>query len=178
VVSHKKDHSVVTDVDDAAQSHVLSAISASYPDHAVVAEETVAVPEVHAGLKDARYVWVIDPVDGTRNYAAGFPVFATAIGVLDRGVLQGVVREHARGDLYALEPAAGRRATANPFTYMNTQSIPTFCWDSPPARTPSLSPWCSTGPPSAVTCFATWVRRRRTSPWWLPARWRAHSVGG
>jgi myo-inositol-1(or 4)-monophosphatase len=114
-VSHKKDHSVVTDVDHEAQNHILSAISRSYPDHAVVAEETVAVPEVHAGFKDARYVWVIDPVDGTRNYVAGFPVFATAIGVLDRGVpVVGVVREHGRGDLYCARAGCGATCNGEP----------------------------------------------------------------
>lgn len=111
-ISHKQDKSVVTDVDQEIQDRILSAIAAEYPHHAVLAEETVARPGAHASVKEARYVWVIDPLDGTRNYVAGFPLFSTGIGVLDRGTpVVGVVREHGRGDLYVAR--AGQGATRN-----------------------------------------------------------------
>jgi myo-inositol-1(or 4)-monophosphatase len=114
-VAHKADESVVTDADHQIQAHILSAIGRRYPDHAVCAEETVALPGAHACVTDARYVWVIDPLDGTRNYVAGFPVFATAIGVLDKGSpVVGVVREHGRGDLYSAKVGGGAVRNGEP----------------------------------------------------------------
>ncbi|MBI1825655.1 MAG: hypothetical protein HY287_09510 [Planctomycetes bacterium] len=94
-VSFKRDGSVVTALDRAIQELIVSRIAERYPGHGVCAEEKLSKPEAHAPLKSARFVWVIDPLDGTRNFALGFPCFATAIGVLDRGVpVAAVVHEH------------------------------------------------------------------------------------
>jgi myo-inositol-1(or 4)-monophosphatase len=93
--SLKSDASLVTETDHAIQAMILDAIAASYPDHAVVAEEQIADPARHADRASARYCWVIDPLDGTRNYVSAMPCFATSIAVLDRGVpVVGVVVEH------------------------------------------------------------------------------------
>lgn len=91
----KMDLTVVTDVDHEIQAHILDGIAQSFPDHAVIAEEKVQTPGAHANVGDARYCWVIDPLDGTRNYALGFACFATSIAVLDRGEpVVAVVVEH------------------------------------------------------------------------------------
>ncbi|MCH7807669.1 MAG: inositol monophosphatase [Planctomycetes bacterium] len=94
-ISRKADQSVVTETDHAIQAHIVGAIADTYPDHAVVAEETISEGHAHKDPTQARYCWVIDPLDGTRNYAVGFPCFSTAIAVLDRGEpIVGVVAEH------------------------------------------------------------------------------------
>lgn len=112
VVSRKADRSVVTETDHAMQATILGAIADTYPEHAVRAEETVARPDAHADPTDARFCWVVDPLDGTRNFAAGLPWFATSIAVLDRGrPIVGVVREHGTGITYAA--TAGGGATVN-----------------------------------------------------------------
>lgn len=109
-VGRKSDGSLVTDADRTAQQHILQAIAARFPDHAVCAEESVSLPEAHATLNESRYVWVIDPLDGTRNFVAGFPCVATSIAVLDHGMpIVGVVREHNLGVTYSA--AAGQGAT-------------------------------------------------------------------
>jgi myo-inositol-1(or 4)-monophosphatase len=111
-VSRKADDSVVTETDHAIQEHTLGAIGAAYPDHAVCAEEKVSHPERHAERTSARYCWVVDPLDGTRNYAAGFPCFSTSIAVLDRGApVVGLVLEHNLNHLYASVRGSG--ATLN-----------------------------------------------------------------
>jgi len=109
-VSRKTDDSLVTETDHAIQRHILQAIAEVYPDHAVCAEETVAQPDAHADRTKARYCWVIDPLDGTRNYAAGLPCFSTSIAVLDRGEpMVGVVAEHNLGHVYSVVRSGGAK---------------------------------------------------------------------
>jgi myo-inositol-1(or 4)-monophosphatase len=108
----KPDNSLVTETDYAIQELILGAVGKAYPDHAVVAEETMSKPGAHADPVKARYCWVVDPLDGTRNYIAGFPCFATSIAVLDRGLpIVAVVAEHNLGQQYA--GARGGGATLN-----------------------------------------------------------------
>jgi len=85
VASMKADESVVTDADHAVQQHILDRIAANYPGHAIVVEETVKQPERHREFTAAEWCWVIDPIDGTRNYARGIPCFAVSIGLLHNG---------------------------------------------------------------------------------------------
>lgn len=105
---YKSDHSVVTETDHLVQEQLVRAIHESFPDHAVLGEESLP-----GGLKEpspahTRLCWVIDPIDGTRNFVTGFPCYATSIAVLDRGQpLVGVVAEHALGDLYRAARGAG-----------------------------------------------------------------------
>lgn len=110
-VRRKPDDSVVTQTDHALQRRMVSEIQRAFPDHAIVAEET-RIDAATLDRRTSRFVWVIDPLDGTRNYAVGFPCFATAIAVLEQGrPVVGVVREHNMHRTYAA--AAGRGATVN-----------------------------------------------------------------
>lgn len=107
-VSRKADNSIVTEADHAVQAHVLSEIAAAYPDHAICAEETVRRPQAHAAREAARFTWVVDPIDGTRNFAASLPCYATAIAVLDGGVpIVGVIYEHNLARLFAATAGGG-----------------------------------------------------------------------
>jgi myo-inositol-1(or 4)-monophosphatase len=111
----KADDTVVTETDHAIQGRILGAIAEAYPDHAVFAEETVRRPEAHAGIPQARYCWVIDPLDGTRNYAAGFPCFSTSIAVLDRGrPITAVVYEHQLKRLHTAVAGEGAKLNDRP----------------------------------------------------------------
>ena len=71
----------VTEADLRIEEFLREEIAREFPDHGVVGEES----EESAGSKDADYVWVIDPVDGTANFAAGVPFYAVSIGLLYRG---------------------------------------------------------------------------------------------
>ncbi len=70
----------VTAVDRAVEARLAAYVAERFPGHAVLGEEEGAEP---AG--DAEWVWVVDPVDGTRNFVAGLPLFAVSVGVLRRG---------------------------------------------------------------------------------------------
>ena len=71
----------VTNVDREVQADLVRAISQAYPDHGIVGEED----EDAGGGAAPDYVWVLDPLDGTKNFMNGLPVFASSIGVLYRG---------------------------------------------------------------------------------------------
>lgn len=79
-VSSKEDGSLVTEVDHQIESFLCEKIAHHFPGHRIVAEEGAR----HSGNDE--YVWVIDPIDGTRAYASGLPVWGLSIGILRRGV--------------------------------------------------------------------------------------------
>ncbi len=106
--SHKPDRSVVTEADHAVQRNIVAAVSEQYPQHAFFTEETLETPNAYPDRGSARYCWVIDPIDGTRNFVAGFACFGTSIGVLDRGVpVVAVVVEHNLGHVYTAIAGGG-----------------------------------------------------------------------
>ncbi|MBN1491932.1 MAG: hypothetical protein JXA69_18615 [Phycisphaerae bacterium] len=114
-VSLKADDSPVTDADHAVQAHILNAIAAVYSDHAVVTEETVAQPERHAAFASAEFCWVVDPIDGTRNYARHAANFAVSIAVLERGTpIIGVVYDVMTDRMYSGRAGAGACCDGTP----------------------------------------------------------------
>jgi myo-inositol-1(or 4)-monophosphatase len=104
-VEHKSRRDVVTDVDFRSEALVIEAIRARYPDDGILAEESGRHEGRATGSGDgetAGRTWVIDPLDGTVNYANGIPYYSVSIGLADGGhPVAGVVLDPARGDLYA-----------------------------------------------------------------------------
>ena len=102
-VDYKSKRDVVTDADYASERLAIDAIKARYPGDAILAEESGE----HAGVlrDDGSHngrTWVIDPLDGTVNYANGIPYYCVSIGlVVDDVPTVGVVLDPARDDLYA-----------------------------------------------------------------------------
>jgi myo-inositol-1(or 4)-monophosphatase len=97
---------LVTDGDRASEALIAGAIRSRFPDHRILAEEG------STGGDASPYRWIIDPVDGTTNFAHGLPAFAVAIGVERAGMLQaGVVYNPAGEELFAA--ARGLGATLN-----------------------------------------------------------------
>jgi myo-inositol-1(or 4)-monophosphatase len=98
----KDDQSYVTKADGEAEEAIVSFICERYPDHGVVGEEGTSKNP------DARYQWVIDPLDATRNFSNGIPVFAVSIALIEDGKpLVGVVYNPATESLYAAERGKG-----------------------------------------------------------------------
>jgi myo-inositol-1(or 4)-monophosphatase len=100
-MSYKSAKDVVTEVDRRAEELILNYIRKQYPDHNILAEEGGAIT---AEQGNSPYTWVIDPLDGTANYAADLATSCVSIGVAegDRMVL-GVVYNPFRDELFVAE---------------------------------------------------------------------------
>ncbi len=77
-VAHKGPIDLVTDADHASEAYVLAEIARRFPDHAVLSEEA------GRGGGDGPWRWVVDPLDGTTNFAHGVPHYAVLIAVQER----------------------------------------------------------------------------------------------
>ncbi len=107
--TRKADDSPVTQADHAAQAAILDAIAREFPLHAVLTEETVVSPRRHAPPSAADYCWIIDPIDGTRNFSRGIPHYATSVAVMRGGrSVAGAIRDAAARR--TISAAAGRGA--------------------------------------------------------------------
>lgn len=95
-VEAKADASPVTEVDRAVEKLLRERLRAAQPDHGILGEEFGA-----EGL-DREHVWVLDPIDGTRSFVAGKPLFGTLIGLARGGQpLLGVIDHPATGERWA-----------------------------------------------------------------------------
>ncbi|WYL96047.1 MAG: inositol monophosphatase family protein [Gloeotrichia echinulata IR180] len=98
---------LVTAADKASEAVVLEILRRHFPDHSILAEESGKL-----GNQDNEFLWAIDPLDGTTNFAHQYPCFAVSIGLLINGVPQvGVIYDPFRDELF--RGAAGLGATRN-----------------------------------------------------------------
>lgn len=105
-IEYKGAVDLVTEFDRRSEAHILERIHTVYPEHQVRAEET------GRSGRASEHEWLVDPLDGTVNFAHGFPIFAVSLALTRRGELQmGVVYDPMRDELFAAE--LGRGATLN-----------------------------------------------------------------
>ncbi len=105
-ISYKQKSDIVTDADRRSEAMIIEGIRRHFPDHAIVAEE--------GGGKEtgSDYCWYVDPLDGTTNFAHGFPVYCVTLALACRDeVIAGVVYDPNREEMFAAERGAG--ATLN-----------------------------------------------------------------
>lgn len=115
VAERKHDRSLVTEADRAVQAHILKTVAEKYPDHAVLAEEAIHRPGRHTPIADAEFCWIIDPIDGTRNFYRQLSSFTTSIAVARAGrPVVAAVYDPNTDELYAA--AEGRGAALNGIT--------------------------------------------------------------
>ena len=94
----KKDGTRVTDVDEAISKEIFDFLSANFPEDDYCSEESAETPEPVA-LK-GEFTWVLDPVDGTNNYAVGVPECGISLGLLRHGVpVYGFIYDYGRDNL-------------------------------------------------------------------------------
>ena len=109
-VTTKGDINLVTEADIAAENLIIERIRSYYPQHGILAEESGEAILVSG--KRSEWKWIIDPLDGTTNYAHGYPCFAVSIGLEHAGELViGVVYDPMRDEMCAAE--RGQGATLN-----------------------------------------------------------------
>jgi myo-inositol-1(or 4)-monophosphatase len=108
-IVHKSEKDVVTEADHLSEEAILEMIGAAFPGDAFLAEESGASGVV------ADRLWVIDPLDGTVNYANGIPFFAVSIGLVISGEpVLGVVLDPSRDELFAATRGGGAHLDGHP----------------------------------------------------------------
>ena len=96
-VEAKADHSPVTPADRQVETAIRTALAKNFPDHTVIGEE-------YGGVPDKDFCWVIDPIDGTRSFIIGKPLFGTIIGLFYRTTpLCGLIDMPILGECYRTE---------------------------------------------------------------------------
>lgn len=90
----------VSFVDHEAEERIVARIRATFPDHAILAEEAATADGARAGaVPDDGWIWIIDPLDGTTNFLHRYPMYAASVAVAFRGELQaGAVMNGASGE--------------------------------------------------------------------------------
>ncbi len=106
-VSNKEGiNNLVTEIDHKSEEVIFSVIKESFPDHHILSEESGDI------FQDSSYKWIIDPIDGTVNYANGIPICCVSIGIEKEGkMILGAVYNPFINELFFAERGAG--ATLN-----------------------------------------------------------------
>lgn len=120
-IERKNPINLVTDADHAAEQCIIDLIRRRFPGHRTLAEERGAGLDVGAR---SPYRWVIDPLDGTTNFAHGFPVYAVSIGVeCDGQLLVGAVYDPTRQELFTAEIDRGAYLNGRPIRVSETAQL-------------------------------------------------------
>ncbi len=110
---------LVTEADKLSETAILNIIKKQFPEHLILAEESG-----HFGNNKSRYLWAIDPLDGTTNYAHGYPVVAVSIGLLIDGIPQvGVVYNPLRNELFTGAKGFGATLNHQPISVSQTLEL-------------------------------------------------------
>lgn len=116
----KKPNDFVTEVDLASEQAIVHALLAQFPDHGVRTEESA---QTH-GHVHARYLWIVDPLDGTTNFIHGYPNYAVSIALsIDGRIDHGVVLDVCSGDLFHASRGQGAWCNAMPIRVDTGRSL-------------------------------------------------------
>jgi myo-inositol-1(or 4)-monophosphatase len=109
---------LVTEVDLAAEDLIVGRIRKAFPLHEILAEER------HSDVSEGSIRWVIDPLDGTTNYAHGYPAFSVSIGLEISGTVEwGAVFDPLREELYTARRGFGACCNEKPLCVSGVQSL-------------------------------------------------------
>jgi len=115
----KGEHDLVTEADRASEKFVIERLHAHFPTHSIVAEESGG----HAG-ESAEYCWYVDPLDGTTNFAHGFPMYNVTLALEKAGeIIAGVIFDPERNEMFACELGAGAWLNNRPIHVSRVQHI-------------------------------------------------------
>jgi len=117
-ISIKENAGIVTQADKEAEAKVISIIRETYPKHSILAEES--------GLKDqsSEFRWVIDPLDGTTNFAHQIPFFCVSIGlVYNQELIVAAVYDPTRNDLYTAQKNGGAYCNGQKLRVSQTEKL-------------------------------------------------------
>ena len=117
-VSFKGPGNIVTDVDTIVEQQILATLSEQFPATGLLGEESFG------GKRDNGLTWVVDPIDGTRNYASGIPFYSVVIGLaLDGETLCGVTYDPVREEMFHVERGKGAFLNDRKLTISDNTSL-------------------------------------------------------
>ena len=117
-IEKKSDRELVTEADRAAEDAIVAALRADFPDDVIITEESA--PELTVSDR----AWIVDPLDGTNNFAHGYPFFSVAVALEEAGVpVVGVVHDPLRGETFVAEEGAGAILNGDPIHVSRTASL-------------------------------------------------------
>lgn len=109
---------IVTDIDVAAEKAVLEILTGEFPDFGILAEES---PPVDG---ESPYKWVVDPLDGTRNYAHGIPHFCSIIALAkDNEIVAGVIYDPVREEMFSTAVGQGAHMNGEPISVSESTEL-------------------------------------------------------
>jgi myo-inositol-1(or 4)-monophosphatase len=117
-VEYKGEIDLVTEVDRACELAVVETLRSRFPDHDIVAEES------DFERRGSRYVWFVDPLDGTTNFAHCYPMFCVSIGLaLDGEIVAGAVYDALHEELFTAEKGGGAHLNGKRLRVSNADSL-------------------------------------------------------
>ena len=117
-IEYKGDVDLVTVADRKSEALILDRIRAQFPGHDVIGEEG---SRIESG---SDYRWYVDPLDGTTNFAHGFPVFCVSLAVEHRGRrIAGVIYDPTRDEMFSAELGAGAHLNGCPIRVSTTAKL-------------------------------------------------------
>ena len=115
-------NNLVTEADHASEKAIFEVIRKNYPDHFILSEETGELK------KDSEYKWIIDPIDGTVNFAHGIPLNCVSIGVEHLGeIVMAVVYNPHLNELFFAEKGKGATLNDKPIRVSKQNDILKAC---------------------------------------------------
>jgi len=109
---------LVTEADRESEAAIIDILSRAYPTHTIVAEETGGV------ANQSEHRWIVDPLDGTTNFAHGYPQFCTSIAYERRGRIQvGVVYDALKKECFVARRGKGARLNGKPIHVSDTPAL-------------------------------------------------------
>jgi myo-inositol-1(or 4)-monophosphatase len=108
-ITFKGEINLVTEMDMRSERAVVETLLASFPDHGIIAEEETTI------RNGSGFTWIIDPLDGTTNYAHGYPCFSVSIALeRDDEIVLGVVYDPMRDELFSAQKGKGAFLNGKP----------------------------------------------------------------
>ncbi len=103
-VSKKGDINLVTEADLASEKHIIERIKIQHPTHSILAEESGEA----VTIGDSKWKWIIDPLDGTTNFAHSYPCFCVTLAIEYQGeIVIGVTHDPTRNETFSAERGNG-----------------------------------------------------------------------
>ncbi len=120
-IDHKDGvNNLVTEVDKLSEDKIIKVIRATFPTHTIISEE------VGEMLKPSDYQWIIDPIDGTVNFAHGIPICCVSIGVLyNNELILGTVYNPMMNELFFAEKGKGATLNGHPIKVSSKNNFKT-----------------------------------------------------